>query len=61
MTQIKKVQEMIEEANEQNSAERKRIEETRSFHLAQIGNFLHPSVPVSDNEVRANKVVYFRG
>ena len=27
------------------------MEEQRSFHLAQIGNFLHPSVPISNNEV----------
>lgn len=28
------------------------MEDTRSFHLAEIGNFLHPSVPISNNEVR---------
>lgn len=50
VNQIKQVQKLIEEANEKNSSERTELEEERSFHLAQIGNSLHPSVPISDNE-----------
>ncbi len=49
--QIKRVQKLIEEANERDAKERTVLEEQRSFHLAQIGNFLHPSVPISNNEV----------
>lgn len=51
MSQIKRVQQLVEEANEHNSAERKELEDQRSFHLAQIGNYLHPSVPISNDEV----------
>ncbi|XP_003383114.1 PREDICTED: serine--tRNA ligase, cytoplasmic-like isoform X2 [Amphimedon queenslandica] len=50
VTQIKRLQQLIEEASDKNSTKRKELEETRSFHLAQIGNSLHPSVPISDNE-----------
>ena len=52
MKQIKKVQQLIEEANTKNEAERKELETVRSQHLVMIGNILHPSVPVSNNEVR---------
>ena len=52
VTQIKQVQQLIEDANERNNTERKELEDVRSFHLAQIGNFLHSSVPISDNEVQ---------
>ena len=58
MNQIKQVQKLIEEANEKNSSERTELEEERSFHLAQIGNSLHPSVPISDNEVIMMSLIY---
>ena len=51
MTQIKKIQQLIEEANEKNATERKELEAVRSQHLVMIGNILHPSVPISNNEV----------
>lgn len=51
MKLIKKVQSFIEEANKKCIAEMKECEMKRHTHLTQIGNFLHPSVPISDNEV----------
>ena len=51
MTQIKKVQALIEESNSSCTAEMKECEAVRHFHLIQIGNLLHPRVPISDDEV----------
>lgn len=51
VTQIKKLQKLVEEAMERNNVERKQLEDLRSFHLNQVGNLLHPSVPISDDEV----------
>ena len=51
MTQIKKIQSLIEEASDKNKVEMKECEEERYKHLAMIGNILHPSVPISDDEV----------
>ena len=51
MKQIKKVQVLVEEANKKCVAEMKECEAQRHSHLTQIGNILHPSVPISDNEV----------
>ena len=56
MKQIKKVQQLIEEANDKNATERKELETVRSQHLVMIGNILHPSVPVSNNEVHTESV-----
>ena len=49
--QIKRIQSLIDAANEQCHVELKACEMERSQHLIQIGNILHPSVPISDNEV----------
>ncbi len=51
VTQIKKVQSLIEEAATKTKAEIKECEEERYKHLVMIGNVLHPSVPISNNEV----------
>ena len=51
MNLIKKVQSFIEEANKKCVTEMRECETTRHAHLTQIGNILHPSVPISDNEV----------
>ena len=51
MKQIKKVAILIEEAAKLGSAEMKECEAVRAAHLVMIGNVLHPSVPISNNEV----------
>ena len=51
MTQIKKIQSLIEESSDKNKAEMKECEVERYTHLVMIGNVLHPSVPISDDEV----------
>ena len=43
---------MIQESNDRCTAEMKECETVRQQHLVHIGNTLHPSVPISDNEVR---------
>ena len=48
------MQKLIEEANEKCTLERKQCETLRAQHLVMIGNVLHPSVPISDNEVRSH-------
>ena len=56
MAQIKKVQALIEEANERSNAEMKECEEERLRNLVMIGNLLHESVPVSNDEVWESEV-----
>ena len=51
VNQIKKVQELIEEANERSNVEMKECEEERLKNLVMIGNLLEKSVPVSNDEV----------
>ena len=51
VTQIKKVQSLISEASERTKVEIREIEEERHKHLTMIGNILHPSVPISNDEV----------
>ena len=51
VTQIKKVQSLIEEAANKTKIEIKECEEERYKHLVMIGNVLHPSVPISNDEV----------
>ena len=57
MSQIKNVQSLIAEANEKCVAEMKERETERHFHLVQIGNILHPSVPISNDEVHVFTVL----
>ena len=42
---------LIQESNDRCTVEMKECETVRQQHLIQIGNTLHPSVPISDNEV----------
>ena len=49
--QIKKIQSLIEESSDRNKAVMKECEVERYKHLVMIGNILHPSVPISDDEV----------
>lgn len=51
MTQIKKVRLLVDEAIGKTDGERVRLETERFEHLREIGNLLHPSVPISNDEV----------
>lgn len=51
MSQIKKVRLLIDEAILECDAERLRLEAERFESLREIGNLLHPSVPISNDEV----------
>ena len=51
MKQIKKINSLIEECSEKNKMEMKECEVERYKHLVMIGNVLHPSVPISNDEV----------
>ena len=52
VTQIQKVQSaLIQESNDRCAAEMKECETVRHQHLVQIGNTLHPRVPISNDEV----------
>ena len=59
VTQIKKIQSLIEEASEKTKAEIKECEVERYKHLVMIGNVLHPSVPISNDEVHKINVCYY--
>lgn len=48
--QIKKVQSLMDEANGKCTVEMKECKTERHRHLVMIGNVLHPSVPVSNDE-----------
>lgn len=51
VSQIKKVRLLIDEAILECDAERVRLEAERFESLREIGNLLHPSVPISNDEV----------
>ena len=51
VTQIKKVRLLVDEAVEKCDAERAQLEAVRFEYLREIGNLLHPSVPISNDEV----------
>ena len=51
MKQIKKVVALVEAANDKCSEERKQVEVARTQSLVMIGNLVHPSVPISNDEV----------
>ena len=42
---------MVEAANDKCNEERKQVEATRTENLIMIGNLVHPSVPISNDEV----------
>nr|XP_013806551.1 PREDICTED: LOW QUALITY PROTEIN: uncharacterized protein LOC106491480 [Apteryx mantelli mantelli] len=56
VSQIKKVRVLIDEAILKCDAERVRLEAERFESLREIGNLLHPSVPISNDEDADNKV-----
>ena len=49
--QIKKLQTSVDKLNQTCTAEMKECELQRHAYLSQIGNILHPSVPISATEV----------
>ncbi|NWQ84542.1 SYSC protein, partial [Columbina picui] len=56
VSQIKQVRLLIDEAILECDAERLRLEAERFESLREIGNLLHPSVPISNDEDADNKV-----
>ncbi|XP_063226812.1 serine--tRNA ligase, cytoplasmic isoform X2 [Bacillus rossius redtenbacheri] len=48
--QIKALRGLVEEALQRNEASLRRAEQERSSALREVGNLLHPSVPLSDDE-----------
>ncbi|NWX15186.1 SYSC protein, partial [Aegotheles bennettii] len=56
VSQIKKVRVLIDQAGLECDAERARLEAERFESLREIGNLLHPSVPISNDEDADNKV-----
>lgn len=50
VTQIKQVRVLIDEAMTQNETDLIATEKERNAALREVGNHLHPSVPISDNE-----------
>ncbi|XP_026776657.3 serine--tRNA ligase, cytoplasmic isoform X1 [Pangasianodon hypophthalmus] len=56
VTQIKKVRMLVDEAIQKTDNERLRLEMERFESLREIGNLLHPSVPISNDEDADNKV-----
>jgi hypothetical protein len=51
VTQLKKVRALIDEAMVKNNEDLTSHEAIRDGLLRELGNWLHPSVPVSNNEV----------
>ncbi|XP_066559136.1 serine--tRNA ligase, cytoplasmic [Amia ocellicauda] len=56
VTQIKRVRVLVDEAIAEGDAERLCLEGQRFEFLREIGNLLHPSVPISNDEDNDNKV-----
>lgn len=50
MVQIKKLKKIVDEKLTKMKAEMERLEVNRHQALIQIGNVVHPTVPVSDDE-----------
>ena len=51
MTQIKKLRLLVDEAVQRSDSERLKLEGERFEYQREIGNLLHPSVPISNDEV----------
>uniref|UniRef100_A0A673HYA8 serine--tRNA ligase n=1 Tax=Sinocyclocheilus rhinocerous TaxID=307959 RepID=A0A673HYA8_9TELE len=51
VTQIKKVRLLVDEAVQKTDSDRLKLEAERLEYLREIGNLLHPSVPISNDEV----------
>lgn len=61
MAQIKKMRVLIDAAMAENSSQLEKFEKERLEALVQIGNILHPSVPISDDEVSLQPIYSFFG
>lgn len=57
VTQIKKVRLLVDEATEKTDSDRLKLEAQRFEYQRDIGNLLHPSVPISNDEVRQGSSV----
>lgn len=55
VTQIKRIRTLIDDAIQKNDESLKTIESERNSALKEVGNYLHESVPISDDE-EENKV-----
>lgn len=58
VTQIKKIRLLVDEAVQKGDCERQRLEAERFEYLREIGNLLHPSVPISNDEVGSDQEQY---
>jgi seryl-tRNA synthetase len=56
VTQLKKLRVLIDEAIQQNDLDLQKTEKERNNALREIGNHLHDSVPVSNDEVSVSWV-----
>jgi len=56
VTQIKRIRILIDEAIEKNKAKMDELEQARDGILGEMSNWLHPSVPVSNDEDADNRV-----
>ena len=56
VTQIKRVSKLVDKALHENNSERKRLEAERFEYQREIGNLLHPTVPISNDEDAGNVV-----
>jgi len=55
VTQMKKIRTLIDQAIAENSVKVKNLEEERDNVLKEFGNWLHPSVPISNDEDKDNR------
>ncbi|XP_046890400.1 serine--tRNA ligase, cytoplasmic [Hypomesus transpacificus] len=56
VSQIKRVRVLVDEAVQRSDSERVTLEAGRFEYLREIGNLLHPSVPISNDEDADNRV-----
>ena len=54
--QLKKIRSLIDEAISQNNVDLEKLASLRDGTLKEIGNWLHPSVPVSNDEDADNRI-----
>lgn len=58
MTQIKKIRVLIDEEVEKCNQQRLHFEQVRLENLREIGNIVHDTVPVSNDEVHEIKALF---
>jgi len=56
VTQIKKIRVLIDDAIEKNKVSMEEMEKNRDALLGEMSNWLHPSVPISNDEDADNRV-----